>query len=70
MNNSIAILAGLGLSVMTAGTVNAEIFDDGQNVGYYETMKGKTVVFVPPATGLDNVEGYITAMRRPPAPPP
>ncbi len=64
MNNSIAILAGLGLSVMTAGTVNAEIFDDGQNVGYYETMKGKTVVFVPQATGIDNVEGYITAMRR------
>lgn len=43
---------------------HAQNSDDGQSVKYYEDMAGKKVVFVPQATGIDNVEGYITAMRK------
>lgn len=54
----------LAMSLGSAGMAAAEILDDGQNVAYYEAMKGKKVVFVPQATGIDNVEGYITAMKK------
>lgn len=53
-----------GLAMAALGFADAKVLDDGQNVKYYETMKGKKVIFVPQATGIDNVEGYIIAMRK------
>lgn len=64
MKKTLRIFAALAMSVSWLGTAMAEVVDDGQNVGYYNALKGKKIVFVPQATGIDNVEGYITAMRK------
>ena len=57
-------LAALTMCAMSVVTAAAAVFDDGQNINYYNVLKGKKIVFVPQATGIDNVEGYITAMRK------
>lgn len=55
---------GAVLAALSSTAATADVLDDGQNVQYYANMKGKKVVFVPQAAGIDNVEGYITAMRK------
>jgi ABC-type sugar transport system substrate-binding protein len=55
---------GSALAILSLSAANAAVLDDGQNVNYYADLKGKKVVFVPQAAGIDNVEGYITAMRK------
>jgi ABC-type sugar transport system substrate-binding protein len=58
------IIAALAILSATTGVTSAKILDDGQNINYYKMMKGKKVVFIPQSTGIDNVQGYITAMRK------
>ncbi|NTG04831.1 sugar ABC transporter substrate-binding protein [Agrobacterium rhizogenes] len=58
------LIAGVAVAAFSWSIALADVLDDGQNVQYYQDMKGKKVVFVPQAAGIDNVEGYITAMRK------
>lgn len=58
------LLFGVALTALMSNVVKADVLDDGQNVQYYADMKGKKVVFVPQSAGIDNVEGYITALRK------
>lgn len=64
MKKLLKMALGAGLMAFAWGSATAAVLDDGQNVRYYADMKGKKVVFVPQAAGIDNVEGYITAMRK------
>lgn len=53
-----AVLLGL------SGLARAEIFDDGQNVQYYNSMKGKKVAFVPLSMGFDLPQYWVAAMQK------
>jgi len=64
MKRIISLALGTVLAAVSWAAATADVLDDGQNVQYYAAMKGKKVVFVPQAAGIDNVEGYITAMRK------
>lgn len=64
MKRTIMCLLGSALAFLSCTATNAAILDDGQNISYYADMKGKKVIFVPQAAGIDNVEGYIAAMRK------
>jgi ribose transport system substrate-binding protein len=64
MKQLAGLVFGATLTALSWAPTAAAVLDDGQNVQYYANMKGKKVVFVPQAAGIDNVEGYITAMRK------
>jgi ABC-type sugar transport system substrate-binding protein len=64
MKASTKWIVGAALAALSWNVAVAEVLDDGQNVNYYADMKDKKVIFVPQAAGIDNVEGYITAMRK------
>jgi ribose transport system substrate-binding protein len=54
-----AIFTASGLHAATAGE-----YDDGISVKYYDTLKGKTVAFLPISMGFDITEGWYAGMKR------
>ena len=46
-----------------AGAAMAQGIDDPTRTVYYESLKGKTVAFVPVAMGFDLTEGWAAGMR-------
>lgn len=60
--SSAAIALGLGMSAVTAQEGGG--FDDGMSTKFYETLKGKKVVFVPISIGMDIAAGFAAGMQR------
>ena len=58
--------AVLAFSLGTAATTAQEAggFDDGMSKNFYETLKGKKVVFVPISIGMDIAAGFAAGMQR------
>ena len=56
-------LAGAML-ICLAGTAMAAEFNDGQSVDYYNTLKGKKVVFVPVSMSFDLPQAWAAAMKK------
>jgi ribose transport system substrate-binding protein len=60
-----ALAAVVIASVATVGTAHAQnSMDDPARGGYYDTLKGKRVVFVPVFMGLDLTEGWSKMMAK------
>ncbi|MDX3928474.1 MAG: sugar ABC transporter substrate-binding protein [Shinella sp.] len=49
---------------LASGSAMTQSFDDPAREPYYESLKGKRVVFVPLAMGFDLTEGWAAGLRR------
>lgn len=58
---SAIIAMGLGFSAASAGEKG---FDDGMSANFYQSLKGKKVVFVPISIGMDIAAGFAAGMQR------
>ncbi len=56
-----AIALGIGMTAVKAQDAG---FDDGMSTKFYESMKGKKVVFVPISIGMDIAAGFAAGMQR------
>jgi len=49
--------------VAATGAAVSEPYDDGQSKGYYDSLKGKKVAFVPLSMGFDLTEGWNAGLQ-------
>lgn len=61
--NKALVVCALAL-LLGVTAVRAAEFDDGQSVNYYNTLKGKKVIFIPISAGFDIVEAFLAAMHK------
>lgn len=56
-------MAAAALIMAVPSLALAEPYDDGQSKGYYDTLKGKKVAFVPLSMGFDLTEGWNAGLQ-------
>jgi ribose transport system substrate-binding protein len=52
------------ISMLVPAAVQAEHFDDGQNLATLQALKGKKVAFVPLSMGIDLTQAWAAALQR------